>query len=212
MTEPGAVIVPSTEVLRFPAFVAALMRLAVGLPEGSAVLWHQGVDVPYMLNHATRRMLADPTLAWCWIIGDDHTFDPTIVARLWAHHVPVVAPLVLRRNVPHRTVAYDAQMQPISFDRAASGLQPVHACGNAGMLIRRSVLELLGDPWWTHHGHDRAGEDLAFCAKLRDVGIQPYVDVDTHMGHITPVEIWPHRAADGAWQVKLHNKLTMEVL
>jgi hypothetical protein len=212
-SEPGAIVIPSTEVLRFPAFVGALQRLLVGgAPEGSALFWHQGVDIPYMLNHGIRRMLLDPALSWVWIMGDDHTFEPDILMRLLAHEVPVVAPLVLRRNSPHRTVAFDEQMKPISFPPDAAGLVPVHAVGNAGMLIRRSVLELIADPWFVNHQPERANEDMAFCKKLRDFGIQPFVDVDTFMGHITPMEVWPYREADGAWRVKVLNKLSMEVL
>lgn len=215
MHPPGAIVIPSTEVLRFPLFVGNLLRLVLsgGAPEGTAApFWHQGCDIPYEINHGIRRMLADPTLQWAWILGDDHTFEPDILMRLLAHDVPVVAPLVLRRNVPNRTVIYKSDGTPLSLRADEHGLRPVYAVGNAGMLIRRSVLEAVGDPWFVHNGPERAGEDLAFCGKLRRLGIPIAVDLDTFMGHITPVEIWPHRAADGTWQVKYHNKLTMEVL
>lgn len=212
--QPGALIVPSTEVVRCPPFVGSLMRLVFGggLPEGSVLYWHQGCDIPYELNHGIRRMLADPALQWAWIMGDDHTFLPDVLMRLLAHDVPVVAPLVLRRNVPNHTVIYDAEHKPVSLDREARGLLSVHAVGNAGMLIRRSALDAIGDPWFTHRTPERSAEDLAFCDSLREHGIPIYVDVDTWMGHVTPVEVWPHRADDGTWQVKYHNRLTMEVL
>jgi hypothetical protein len=212
---PGAILVISTESLRFTRFVGQLTACLQGpdAPIGSALFWHQGVDIPASMNHGVRRMLANPTLRWLWIMGDDHTFAPDILKRLLAHNVSVVAPLVLKRCQPYHTVAVNFDGSPRSFRADEHGLVEVAATGSGGMLIRRGVFEDLPDPWFVHGGKERSGEDLAFCETLSRKGIPRFVDLDTPMGHITPMEVWPvRREADGAWGVKILNHLTMEVL
>lgn len=213
MSGPGFVVLPTSEQGRYPAFYACLFKLLVeGLPEGSGIAWHQGCDISAQLNHGIRRAIESGRCEWVWIIGDDHTFEPDIVLRLLAHNVPVVAPLTLKRSHPNTSVAYDETGQVLRFGPEDRGLRSVAALGNAGMLVRRDVLDAIGDPWFTVGGIDRAKEDLAFCRRLREHSIPIHVDLDTWMGHITPVEVWPQRDAAGRWNVKYLNKLTMEVL
>jgi hypothetical protein len=213
MSGPGFVVLPTSEQGRYPAFYACLFKLLLeGLPEGSGIAWHQGCDISAQINHGIRRALRSGRCEWIWIIGDDHTFAPDIVTKLLAHNVSVVSPLVLKRSHPNTSVMYGEDGKAIGLRPEDQGLRQVTASGNAGMLIRRHVLDAVGDPWFEIGGTDRAREDLAFCRKLQERGIPIHVDQDTWMGHITPVEVWPYRHQDGRWNVKYHNNLTMEVL
>jgi hypothetical protein len=210
---PGFVVLPTSEQGRYPAFHACLIKLLIGgLPEGSGLTWHQGCDISAELNHGIRRAIQSNRCEWVWIIGDDHTFAPDIVERLLAHNVPVVVPLVLKRSQPNTPVVYGEDGMALKFGPEDHGLREVAAAGNAGMLIRRAVLDAVGDPWFTVGGVERQREDLAFCSKLEALHIPVFVDLDTWMGHITPVEVWPHRHPDGRWNVKYQNNLSMEVL
>ena len=194
---PGTIILSSTEYTRFNVFQAHLMRVLRETP-GASLSWNVGVDIAANLNDAIRRATGE----WVWIIGDDHTFEGNIIERLWAHEVDVVVPLVLQRFAPHRMVLYHADETPLAVGATDRGLISVGLAGSAGMLIRRHVLDAVGDPWFTVAGVERQSEDIGFCKKVNHVGLRIYCDLDTHMGHLTTLEVWPTwDAQTGQWRV-----------
>lgn len=186
-------MLPTGELSRFPRFMACLLRLMAHTP--CTLAWNVGLDIAFNCNDALRRR--DPWGEWVWVIGDDHTFEPDIIDRLWAHGVDVVVPLVLQRNHPHRTVLYQADGSPIQLEPGQRGLVPVGMAGSAGMLIRESTLIAVGDPWFRIMGSERQGEDLGFCRAVTAAGHRIYCDLDTTIGHIATVEVWPVRRDDG---------------
>lgn len=189
---PGAVILASGDTPRFHGFTVSLLHLLQrGLPEGSAFLWNQGLNLCPTLNDAVARAL-EKGAAWCWIIGDDHTFAPDIIVKLWSHQRPIVAPLVLRRQPPYLTVmSRNGQNLPLSAD--LRGLVPVDAVGSAGLLVQRQVFEAVGPQPFEIGDAYVQHEDITFCHKARRAGFEIAVDVDAALGHIVPVEVWPAR-------------------
>lgn len=218
MTPPGIVAVPTGHQPRFNAFFASLARLAGALPKGSTVISTAGPDVTHNINRSIIRGLqAVPGAAWAWVIGDDHTFDPSIVDQLWASNVPVVVPFVLKRSAPHTSVLYHrpergSEMENIAPDPHQRGLMQVDIAGGAGMLIRRDVLDVTGPPWFVNRGSERQGEDIAFCEKLMALNLPLFVNLDVQMGHITPVEIWPVLHPDLGWSVAVRNPASEDTL
>jgi hypothetical protein len=75
----------------------------------------------------------------------------------------------------------------------ALGLQRIRAATSGGLLTHRSVLERVGDPWWTlgQYARDEWQDDIWFCDRLAQEGIPLYGDPSVCVGHTTEVTIWP---------------------
>jgi len=207
---PGAICIASGELSRYPAFGDSLINVL--RPTGTRIEWHCGLNVAANFNAGVRRMMADPSLQWVWIMGDDHEFDQTTLLRLLDRHVDVVVPLVVRRQPPFIPVLFRepvdetplGQFPPYHWhELPAHGLHEVYTAGSAGMLIQRHVLESIEDPWFElgKMGKDLTNEDTYFCQKAQKAGFHIYADTDVQMGHWTPMSLWPARTASGAWTV-----------
>jgi hypothetical protein len=179
-------------------------------PPGTKLIWTQGADIVGNMNAIVRGMVGE----WLWLLGDDHTFDFDLLQRLLEHDVDVVVPVCLKRSPPYAPVVYSHQNEDgeyVTFLRLPRrGLVEIHAAGSAGMLIRRPVLDAIGDPWFETHGG--LNEDLSFCAKVREAGLRLWCDTESSMGHIGQVEVWPEWR-EGEWmiQLRLGNGVTMPV-
>ena len=206
MTRPGTIGVLSSDLARYADFSVALMHCQT--PPGSKLIWTKGADVVGNMNRMYRGMEGD----WLWIMGDDHVFDSDLLLRLLEHDVDVVVPHCLKRMPPYDPVVYSGEAgedhagHPVyvgNTDMPKAGLVPVHACGSAGMLVRRHVFEALEKlPGEMFRSHGGLNEDLTFCADLREAGFQIYCDPSALLGHIALVSVWPE-FRDGAWQIQL---------
>jgi hypothetical protein len=209
----GAIVIPSGHEPRYHAFYGSLIRLLPTLPLGCGLKWTQGPDIAFNINHGIEGALVDnPSCEWIWLVGDDHTFEPDIIERLWRHDLAVVAPYVLRRNVPHPTVMFDENGKNIRPEPLQRGLMRVGSVGGAGMLIRRQVIDKIQRPWFGLRGTERQGEDLFFCDQVTAAGMSIHVDLDTWMGHITSMEVWPEFVEGRGWACKYRNSTQAEVV
>lgn len=199
----GTIGVIASDLARYSDFCLAMSILAK--PPETRIIWTKTTDVVGNANAICRKMMGE----WVWIMGDDHVFNPDILLRLLEHEVDIVVPLVFTRTPPYKPVVMSAphgsdEQGHLEYEVAwlpGEGLHEVYAAGSAGMLIRRHVLEAIGDPWFATDGRG-LNEDLTFCAKAREAGAKIYCDVDVQMGHIAPHTVWPeHR--DGGWQPNL---------
>jgi hypothetical protein len=88
-------------------------------------------------------------------------------------------------------------------DLPESGLVECVAAGTGGMLIRKKVLTAMPAPWFEvgQVNTERLSEDLHFCTKARGLGFSIYADMDTPIGHTTPMTIWP-RGYEGSQHVE----------
>lgn len=193
---PGTVAVSADEAGRFTQFAMSMQGLE--MPSGSRTVWQVGNDIAGNRNRAAGDIHGD----WLWFIDDDHAFAPSILTRLLAHDVDIVAPLCLRRQQPFDPVSFTSRERIEVLDLSTAmpaGLVEVEAAGSAGMLIRRHVFERLEEPYFRQTD---VSEDIVFCDKARAAGFDIYVDLATRLGHITTAVVWP-AYVDGEWRTGL---------
>lgn len=201
---PGGVAIITGELARYVPAMRCIESLQV--PAGSASVWRAGVLVSFNLNEAFRTIMANPRLEWAWLMGDDHTFPPDTLMKLLDRDVDVVVPLCLNRSVPMDPTIIEGPRLKFLEDLPASGLYTLtgtETCGDAGMLIRRRVLEATGPDWYDRKkSGSHNAEDREFVQKIREAGFDVHVDVDNPIGHLTTFEILPVRK-DTGWEIRL---------
>lgn len=205
-------IVVCSTVPRYLKFEIAFEGLEA--PRGSGFLRSASANLVLSLNKTLRLADNNPTWKRVFYMDDDHEFDPNILVKMLQHDKDIVVPTTCRKTPPFMPVLYksvftDVKTQhhrfvPFTWQElnGKTGLLRVAACGRAGMLIKRTVLEKMGDPWWLQGQINPAaaiGEDLDFCLRAEKLGYEIYADLDTTFGHIDPVAVWPYRYPDGRW-------------
>ena len=126
----------------------------------------------------------------------DHIHPLDIVQRLMVNfvkhpEVKVVGGLNFRRGEPFDPCAYvkgdDGRFYPMSeWD---TGLLRVDAVGTGCIAIAREVFEIIQPPWF-YNDYSKVmddvwpGEDMGFCLKCRDAGIDLYVDTTITSPHL----------------------------
>ena len=192
---PGTIAVPGGDLARYQEFTFSLAKLKK--PNGSTLAMHCGLSVHRNLNMITREMTGE----WLWLQGDDHVFPEDLLIQLLDRQVDVIVPLMYKRTPPFTLVLYErsrvneegeVEYEPYRPSALPSkGIVKVHAAGTGGMLIRKHVLDAIGDPWFTTTGADNQNEDLEFCRKIRDAGFDIWADTEAWMGHIGRMQVWP---------------------
>lgn len=200
---PGTILVVSDDLSRYTAFT--LSFLAVEKPVGSVSSWVTSVNVVRNLNQGIRHMVGD----WVWLLGDDHVFAPDTLMKLLAHEIPVVGVVCCHRKPPCAPIIFRKQTEDGKFhywppaEIPPSGLVRVAGCAGPGLLVRKPVLDAVGDPWMRAGvlSQEDISDDLYFQQRIRQAGFPLYVDLDTWIGHIGPGAVWPRRTAEGwsAW-------------
>jgi hypothetical protein len=205
--KPGTVGVISGDLARYSLFNACL----IGLLAHSGELvghfdWLMGSNITGNCNDLARRMQGD----WLWMIGDDHAFAPQLLERLVLHNVDVVAPHCLQRAWPFPHVIYEGEEEDaaeygthlLHTDLPQDALVEVHAVGGAGMLIKKRVLDAIGEPYFETFG--KQNEDLEFCRKIRNAGFKIHVDTGALLGHIGNMIVWPQYLGEqDRWGMRL---------
>jgi hypothetical protein len=201
---PGTIVVTASSLARYAEFWLAVEQ--VNVPHGTRLIASRGADIPFQLNEGIRKMTGE----WVWILGDDHTFHPNMLLQMLEKRVDVSIPVVPRRDAPFCSVLLHG---PISnkmtryawTELPTSGLFQLpkdDIAGQAGCLIRKPVLDLLGDPWFECGQVDpgRLQEDIWFFQRLHNLNVPIYVDCDQSMPHIANIAITPIRH-QGRWFV-----------
>jgi len=201
---PVKVGVIAGEQSRYSAFTISLAMTMGAMPPNSALHFTQGVDVPGNCNTVVRSL--KPQEQFVWILGDDHIWPRGTLPRLLAHDVDIIVPHCLKRIPPWPPVVYshqDADGWFVAADLPEHGLTEIHAAGSAGMLIKREVLEAIGDPYFRPDPNGTGlNEDLYFCQRARELGFKIYCDPGIPFGHIGTYHILP-TWGDNGWDVKL---------
>jgi hypothetical protein len=212
---PGTVLIPTSEVGRFALFTASLA--GTQQPAGVNLDIRCSASVTENTNSCLRDLRDGDT--WVWLLGDDHVWPPntlmTLLETMDEHpHIDMLVPLVVKRNPPwhavlfHETdLTYDdgtPAFKVLAWDEIpSSGVFPVDACGSAGMLVRRRVIDGLDDPWF-YSTTDSEGrqvilnEDVTFCVRARRAGFTLYATADATMGHLGIFNVRPINK-DGRW-------------
>ena len=184
---------------------------ALRVPEGTRLIASRGADIPKQLNECISNMTGE----WIWILGDDHTFEPDLLLKLLNRNVDVVTPVVPRRDHPYVPVIMHGPLAPKMrryewTDLPASGLFVLpkgDSMGQAGFLVRRRVLGLIGDPWFEGGKltPGRLQEDQYFVKRIQDLGIDINIDCDLAMAHIANIAILPQKHG-GRWYAGYRHK------
>lgn len=177
---------------------------ALEKPEGTVVEWRVGANRGAMRNELAHACL-DQGCDWIFFIDDDQAFHRGVLNRLLAHEQPVVSGLIVGRKAPFLPTAYADKMggryRPLDL-RSVGGnnLVAVAAVGTGGLLVRSEALRQL-DPsvHWFYYS-EALGEDLYFCERLTDAGVQIVVDTGCRIGHIAPAAVFP--TFNGEWGVQ----------
>lgn len=204
---PGTIGVISGELGRWTAFSQSLW--GTWLPEGIQKLWLESHWIPGAVNEIIAKM--KPESEWVTIVSDDHTWDPFLFQRLLERNVDLVAPVVHLRRDQFPPSAFhalpDGQYQCYEWQEldGQDGLVPVDTFGGPCAIIRRPVLEALGDPWFQNqpgqlvYPHD----DLYFFNRARLAGFQPYLDLDNAITHCFAARGLPVRLEDGTYGIQI---------
>ena len=204
---PGKIGLIAAEQSRYTAFTTSLATTMTVLPPNCGIQITGGVDICGNANIICRSLKDHEK--WVWILGDDHVWPRGTLPRLLQHMVDgadIVVPHCLKRIPPWPAVVYSHQDEDgwyVSADLPEKGLTEIHAAGSAGMLIKREVLDAIGDPWF-RPAPDAEGlnEDLYFCQRAREAGFRIWCDPAIPFGHIAHHWIVP-TWGDKGWDVHL---------
>lgn len=199
---PGTVVITAASLARYSEFWMSIEALTV--PAGTALIASRGADIPHQLNEGIRKMVG----AWVWILGDDHVFDREILMHLLDRDRDVVLPVVPRRDPPFVPVLMHGPLASLMrryhwTELPITGLfqiPPGDSAGQAGALVRKNILDKLGDPWFEggQLTPGRLMEDMYFMQRLHALGVPLFVDCDETMPHIANITITPLRHG-GRW-------------
>lgn len=194
------------ELTRYALSMQSLVSLKA--PQESALSWFTGVLIAKSLNAAFQTVIDNPKLQWVWVMGDDHVFAPDTLLRLLDREKDVIVPLCLNRVPPMDPTIVDHRYKRMKYlEELPSGglyqLAPHETCGDAGLFIRRPVLEKLGPVWYdSRKSGALAAEDQAFVQRIKDAGYDVWVDLDNPIGHVGNVNFMPIKKK-GKWEVRL---------
>lgn len=188
---PGLTAIIAGDSARFSLFGVSLDALQS--PPRSMREWFIGHNIAANHNDAVRSMLAEPSLQWLFIMGDDHVFEPDLLLGLVARQRDIVAPVCLQRMPPYRPVAIGEDGDRLELSDLTIGCVQVKRVGGAGMLVRREVFEQMPEPWFEMGRLDSTSlsEDFYFCDKAREFGASVWLDQDQQLGHCVTGSVWP---------------------
>ena len=201
----GTIIVAAGLQPRFYEFHLSLD--GVGAPVGSKLVINRSCDIAQNFNNGIKSMIGD----WAWFLGDDHSFSPNLLMHLLAHNVDVVVPITPTKGAPFRPCVmhgingqWNENCKVYEWEElSGNGLLALPLgdfIGQAGMLVRKSVLDKIGYPWFKAGQLDkgRLQEDLTFCKELQDLGYIVWIDQDIIFDHHAPICVTARRH-NGNW-------------
>ncbi len=205
---PGTVAVPMGEIGRFAMFTVSLAGTLQ--PAGSRLSVMASASVTENLNSVIRFLGDDQE--WIWIVGDDHVWENNCLMRLLeamddTPDADILVPLVVKRNPPWHLVIFHEdgeqddlpRWRPYGWEEIPDeGTFEIDAAGSAGMLIKREVLDAIGDPWFRSTGGVVLNEDVTFCRDARARGFRIFASADVTMGHLGIFNVRPMRRG-GRW-------------
>ncbi len=125
-------------------------------------------------------------------LDDDHVFNPDLALWLAREDYSMVSALYFGRTSPHYPVVYVKDQDGDKYKHfplvdVPDSLFECDAVGFGALLMRRDVLDKVPEPWFTLDW--QAGEDIAFCVKVKEFGVKIHCDGRYKLGHIGPPPI-----------------------
>lgn len=207
----GTIVVAAASTPRYYEFQFSLDN--VGTPQGTKQTIVRSCDITQNFNDGVKKMVGD----WVWFLGDDHSFNPDLLMRLLNHNVDVVVPITPCKSIPFMPCimhgpengeVWHEDMPLYHWDEVSGegllALPQGDFIGQAGMLVKKAVLDKIGYPWFKCGRFDpgRLQEDMYFCHEVQQLGYTVYVDQEIVLDHyfITGVTARKHQ---GKWNPAL---------
>jgi hypothetical protein len=121
-------------------------------------------------------------------LDSDMRFPRNTLLRLLSHGQPIVAANYVTRRHDCQPITFRNDTDPtdrVYTEPSDTGLEPVASTGMGVMLVDLDVFRALEEPWfslaWVEASQSYQGEDVWFCLKARELGLQILIDHDlTH--------------------------------
>ena len=217
---PGTVILAANIQPRYYEFQASMDRLLA--PVGTKFSINRSCDITQNFNLGLKNMTGE----WAWFLGDDHSFAEDTLLRLLDRQVDVVVPITPCKVAPWAPCIIHGPMDGAIWhdsmplyewdELSEPGLMALPTgdfIGQAGMLVRRPALDVIGYPWFKAGQLDagRMQEDMTFCRELQQKGYTVWVDRDIVFDHYCIVGITARRH-EGKWVPALRSGPMVMVL
>lgn len=164
--------------------VATLISLVKADPTLSVTI-KQGCYI-----HKNREEIAEEALkggySHLFFVDADMCFSAQVLKRLLSHNKDIVGGVYkYRRSVPEDVVRFaDENGNPI-IKETPKELFKCFALGTGCLLIKTSVFQKLKKPWFfLGTEENQIGEDIYFCKKANEAGIEVWGDPSVGVGHI----------------------------
>ena len=205
----GTIVVAAALQPRYYEFQMSLENLQV--PAGTKLLIERSCDITQNFNKGIQQMQGE----WAWFLGDDHSFGHDLLLKFLDHKVDVVVPITPCKVIPWMPcIMHGPQDKTLGFwqedmllydwdELSGKGLMPLPKgdfIGQAGMLVRKHVLDKLGYPWFKSGQLDpgRLQEDMMFCHELQELGYTVNIDQDVIFDHYFYTSVTAKRH-EGKW-------------
>lgn len=199
----GLIAIPTGEIGRWTDFNAAVDALE--RPTGLNIVTRRAPGASPAENRNWLISQAQSLGAsWIWFLDDDTTFPPDALIRLLKHledpSVEAVVPLSVKRKPPFEPIWF-ARKTPdyapiMSEPPVPNGhLVPLDASTFGGMLVRLSAIAKLEPPYVALgqiENPAKWNDDLYFCWKLKQAGVQLWGDPRVRLGHLGVFEVFPY--------------------
>ena len=182
-----AILVPTYEKWE-PEFGYSLALLMAHLArsdiQGVKLVRCDATNISESRNVLARDAIESEFSHMLWL-DTDMKFTATDIQSLIDRDVDFVGVNYLKRNPPHVPLALDLSDKRIT---EGSGLVRVSQVGFGVVLLKTSIFKKIPEPWfnflWREGQDDQIGEDTWFCRTAVEKGVELYVDLDVHVGHI----------------------------
>jgi len=176
-------------------FVKSLIGLCRKLDE-------EGIEYDVKVHGATLVYYGRDALAHAAIEGDytdvlwldaDMVFQDTLVEDLQFSGMPFVSGIAHGRRPPHQSCLFTEIYPSVSrFTEYPSNTFKVAGCGFGCVLMKTEILKKV----WNRHGTcffptRELGEDLAFCQRATEGGVEIWAEPSVRLGHIGHIAIYP---------------------
>lgn len=202
----GTIVVAAAIQPRYYEFTISLDN--VGAPVGTKLHIERSCDITQNFNGGIKKMVGD----WVWFLGDDHSWEPDFLMKLIRRNVDIVVPITPCKSSPWMPCvmhgpgdgSWKTEMPLYHWDElSGEGLYELpfgDFVGQAGMLVKKRVLDTIGYPWFKCGQLDpgRLQEDLAFCSEVQNLGFTVHIDQELIFDHHFPVAITA-RKFNGKW-------------
>lgn len=119
-------------------------------------------------------------ILWC---DTDMTFRPSNVRALLAHDLDIVAADYAKKTASRESVcaALDGTIL-----KPGNGVELVAHAGMGLMLTKSDVFSRVPEPWFQFRWNEKTGEDIGedvwFCRRAREAGVNVHIDHDASAG------------------------------